>query len=295
MRKFIAAFFVLSLVSVAAATSIENEEVEVDLATSTVSVELEVEELTTGSLSYFTSYPVEEINAEIDGSETECQTKSLQIGSEITCEAPLKRNFTAHLEFQAFDLVDSRQRISKFQYTQNFYRPTENFRLSVILPKGAGLLNEDNSSIAVISPSNANTGSNGRRIFVEWKRKPELGETVNFQVAYENFSSPISLEQGLVIALVAAVILVTGRYTYLRMNREDIENVYGELEQDEIEVLELLRQNDGEMLQKDVVDILNYSKAKVSGIVSNLVDKNIVVKEKEGRSNKLSITRRYRG
>lgn len=295
MRKFIAACFILFFVSASAATTIQSEEVRVDLADSSVEVDMEVKELTSERLSYLTSYPVENVEARIEDQEISCDVMRLQIGSEIGCEAPQKQNFTVHLEFEASGLVEPRQRINMFRYTQNFYRPTNEFQLRVVLPKGAGLLNGENPSVSVISPANAETGSNGRRIFVEWNREPELGETVSFQVAYEKFFSPVNLRQGVALVIVAAVLLIAGRSAYLRVNREDIENVYEDLNEDEIEVVELLRENEGEMLQKEVVEQLDYSKAKVSGVVSGLVEKGILVKQKEGRSNRLSISRGYRG
>jgi len=124
---------------------------------------------------------------------------------------------------------------------------------------------------------------------------PDLGgEAVNFQIAYDKISAPINLHQGIALALTAAIASLAGYFAYRRFNRENIENIYEELESDEIEVLEILRENDGSMLQKDVVEELDYSKAKVSGTVSELVDKDVLIKEKEGRSNMLSIYKGYR-
>lgn len=294
MRKFIAACFVLFLVSGAASTTVENEEVRIDLATSEVEVDLRVGELTSERLSYLTNYPVEDVEAEVNGSRIPCEVSQLQIGSEIRCDPPRSSNFTVHMEYQARELVSHRQRISIFRYTHNFYRPTEEFRLRVVLPKGAGLLNDRNVSAPVISPGGAETGSNGRRIFVEWRMQPELGETVNFQVAYQSFSADITPLQALLLALAAAALALVGYFGYRRMQMEDIENVYEELGEDEIQVVELLRENDGSMLQKDVVRELDYSKAKISGIVSGLVEKDVVQKEKEGRSNRLAIAKNYR-
>ncbi|MFB6144467.1 MAG: helix-turn-helix transcriptional regulator, partial [Candidatus Nanohaloarchaea archaeon] len=175
-----------------------------------------------------------------------------------------------------------------------FYRPTKKYRLRVVLPKGAGLLDDRNITSSVISPPGATTGSNGRRIFVEWEKTPDLGETITFQVVYQSFSTRISPLQAAVLAVTAALIALGGYFGYRRLQMEDIENVYDELEHDEIEVLDLLQENEGSMLQKDVVDQMDYSKAKVSGIVSGLVDKEVVRKEKEGRSNRLAIAKNYR-
>ncbi|MFB6190147.1 MAG: helix-turn-helix transcriptional regulator [Candidatus Nanohaloarchaea archaeon] len=294
MRKFIAACFVLFLVSSAAATTIRNEEVRVDLASSEVEVTLEVGELTSESLSYLTNYPVSNVRASVNGTEIPCQVDSLQVGSEIRCDPPVEDNFTVRMEFQARELILSRQETDTFQYTHTFYRPTNHFRLRVVLPKGAGLLEDRNVTSAVISPPGAETGSNGRRIFVEWKLEPDLGDTMTFQVAYQSFSTRISALQAAALAVTAALIALGAYFGYRRLQMEDIENVYGELETDEKKVIDILRENNGSMLQKDVVEQMDYSKAKVSGTVSGLVEKEVIVKEKEGRSNRLAIARNYR-
>ncbi|MFB6213087.1 MAG: helix-turn-helix transcriptional regulator [Candidatus Nanohaloarchaea archaeon] len=294
MRKFIAACFTIFFVASAAATTIESEEVRIDLATSEVEVELQVGELTSERLSYLTNYPVRDVEAEVNGTSIPCDVTPLQVGSEIQCDPQRRANFTVDLEFQASELLSTRQRTTIFRYSQNFYRPTEEYRLRVVLPKGAGLLEDRNVSSPVISPPGAETGSNGRRIFVEWEKQPELGETLNFQVLYQDYSSSISPAQIAAMAVLAALLALAAYYGYRRLQMEDIENVYDELDRDEKQVLDLLRENEGSMLQKDVVASMDYSKAKISGIVSGLVEKEVVKKEKEGRSNRLSISRNYR-
>ncbi len=295
MRKFIAACFAVFMVSSAAATTIQNEDVLIDLADQSVEVDMTVSDLTANRFTYLVNYPIDDVEVAIDGATADCEVTRLQIGSEISCEPPPEESFNVQMGFKVSDTVTERQDIRLFEYTQNFYRRTEEFSLRVLLPRGAGLPDEENVSMSVIEPPGANTNSDGQRIFVEWETEPSLGETVNFQIAYERFSTPINLYEGVALATVAALVALTGYFSFRRMRQEDIENVYGDLGHDEVEVLELLRDNDGTMLQKDIVGELDYSKAKVSGIVSNLVENEVVVKEKEGRSNRLSISRSYRG
>ena len=88
-------------------------------------------------------------------------------------------------------------------------------------------------------------------------------------------------------------LLIAGVLVLLR-SREDIDSVYEDLSEDEAEVLDMVRDNDNSMLQKDVVDESEYSKAKISSVISGLEEKGIVKKSKEGRSNKISISRKYR-
>lgn len=295
MRKLLAATFGLLLIGTVAATTVEDEDVEIDLSTSEVEVEMVISDLTSNRFTYLTTQPVRNVDARIDGSPVDCTVEERTIGSEITCERPEKDNFRVDMTFQTSGLVESRQNVQIFRYRQSFYRPTKNYSLKVMLPKSSGILDGNNRSIPVVSPGNADIGSDGRRIFVRWDVNPQLGESTEFQVAYEQFSSPFQPLQILGIVALGIVLAFLAYLGYIRWNQESIENVYDELSEDQIEVLELLLDNEGEMLQKDVVNSLDYSKSKISGIVSGLVEKEIVVKEKEGRSNKLSISRHYRG
>lgn len=296
MRKFITACFAVFLISSVSATTIHSEDVLIDLADQSVEVDLAVSDLTADRFTYLFNYPIEDVDVNIDGETADCKVNHLQIGSEISCDPPEEDKFNVHMEFSALGMMTERQEVRLFEYTQSFYRRTENFTLRVLLPRGSGLPNDENVSMSVIEPSGANTNSDGQRIFVEWKLDPSLGDPpVNFQIAYERFSTPINIYEGAGLALLAAVMSLAGYFFYRRMKQEDIENVYSELEGDEIEVLELLRENEGDMLQKDVVEELDYSKAKISGTVSGLVEEEVLVKEKAGRSNKLSISRGYRG
>ncbi len=295
MRKLLAAALVVMFVCTAAATTVQKEKVKVDLSTSTVKVDMEIKDLTSNQFTYLTNYPARNIRANIDGSPVECSIEDRTIGSEITCEPPETESFDVNMTFNGAGFTDSLQDVKVFRYRQSFYRPTQNYSMKVILPRSSGILNDQNMSIPVVSPGNADIGSDGRRIFVRWRMNPGLGDSTEFQVAYEEFSSPVRPLQFVGIALLAFVMAVGAYLGYVRLNQESIENTYEELSEDGIEVVEILRENGGEMLQKDVVNTLDYSKSKISGIVSELEEKEIVVKEKEGRSNKLSISRYYRG
>jgi uncharacterized membrane protein len=62
---------------------------------------------------------------------------------------------------------------------------------------------------------------------------------------------------------------------------------------DEKTVLSLIKENNNDIRQKEVVKILNWSKSKVSAIVSNLEYKKILRREKLGRSYRIELLRDY--
>jgi hypothetical protein len=62
------------------------------------------------------------------------------------------------------------------------------------------------------------------------------------------------------------------------------------LEGDERRTVKLIVDNGGRMLQNDLVNSLNFSKAKVSRILFKLEQRKIIIKEKYGLTNSISIS-----
>lgn len=296
MKKLLGLFIAAFLVASAGATTIQDEDVTIDLTESSVTVDIFVAKLTSSEFSYIASNRINRLNARVNGKEVDCDITQLQVGSEIKCPSDVKNNFTVFLNYTAEGTVSTIDNARIFRYSHSVYRPTRNYHLKVLLPRGAGIVDQQNVSTPVVSPENAEIGSNGRQILVEWEEKPELGDNLQFQVVYEEFSEPQGPDLYR-IGLVATGLLMIGAISFLvfrYLSRENIENVYDELSGDEIDVIEMLVENDGSMLQKDIVSESDYSKAKISGVVSDLVDKEVVAKHKEGRSNMLSISKKYR-
>lgn len=294
MKKLALGVLLLFFVGTAVSTTVTSEEVHVDIEESLVEADLQVEELTSSQFTYLTSYPISDLNVEINGQEVLCEREDLQLGTEIKCDVADRNSFSAHLEFKSSSLVSSIRDSKVFRFSQSFYRPTNNYSLRVVLPRGTGLVENGNISVPVVSPEAHRIGSNGQRIFVEWRAQPQLGESLDFQVVYRNFSRSIGILEIMIIGLTGVLLFVLGYLGFRYITRKSIVEEYEELSDEEIEVLELLRENGGEMLQKDVVNDLDYSKAKISGIVSGLVEEEYIEKSKEGRSNKLTIARGYR-
>jgi uncharacterized membrane protein len=297
-RKLTAVFFLVLLVTAASATTIDSEKVEIDLESSTVDVEMEVGDLTSQRFTYFTNHnDLELLNATIDGKPVDCTVERTQIESTVSCPTDLRENFSVHLKYRTETLTDTAGQQRLFNYRKNFIRPTNDFTVKVILPPGNVLLEEGNVTTPVVSPTGGSIGSDGQRISVGWSMDPSLGESQVFQVIYKdsgNTGTRLEIEAMLLGGAGVLTVIILGYYTYRRMNRESLDTVYESLGEDEKKLLEMIRENGGEMLQKDAVAELDYSKAKVSGIVSGLTEKGILDKEKEGRSNKLTISNGFK-
>ncbi len=67
------------------------------------------------------------------------------------------------------------------------------------------------------------------------------------------------------------------------------------LEGDERKAVKIIVENGGEILQNELVNYLNFSKAKVSRILMNLEKRNIIAKRKYGLTNHISLADDIRG
>lgn len=289
--------YLVCLLVLAGAVSgtVGHEEVEVDLEDNSMNIDLHINELTASQLTYVTSYPVEDLESSINREDADCSVEDLQIGAEISCNTNFTEDFNASFSFETEGLTSHQGRIEKFQYTRAFRVPTDNYTLRVILPKSSTIVNDENLSQPAISPGSGEVETDGRRIYVEWRLNPTIGgEPNNFHVLYSYSDNTSQIVLYIVAIGLLLGLMASGYVLWQRVSRQSIDTIYPELGEDEIDVLKVIESNGGEMLQKDVVSESEYSKAKISGVVSGLVEKEVLVKEKEGRSNKLSISQRFK-
>lgn len=271
-------------------TSIAEENITIDLSNEQVSAELEFEELTSSSFTYVTNHPVNNYNVEIEGEEAECEFEELAIGGEISCPTDYRENFTVELDYKTSGIVNRQNNVNIFRYSQSIYRPIENYNIKVLLPEGTGLIDQEDISTPVIEPKGGVVGSEGRRIHIEWNQEPSLGETVSFQATYEQLSPNYTT----IIVSIVLILLSIGIVRFYRehKSKSKASEVIDSLSEDEQDVLKILREEE-DMLQKDIVDRSEYSKAKISGVISALEEKEIIEKEKEGRSNRVYVKEEF--
>ena len=286
----------LFLVGIASATTISQEKITVNLQDQSVNVEINVDDLTTETFNYQTSHPVNNLKVNINGNQKQCEQENLAVGTSISCETNLTQNFTVKINYSTQGLINNQESVSTFRYSQSIYRPIQNYSFRALLPEGTGVVNPDKTTTKVITPENGQVGnSEGRRFYVDWNTKPTLGQSENFKIIYEPLNETPTNNTPL-LKILAALTLITGisYFVYQRKNKVASTKRIEELTEDEKQVVEMLEKEEGSMLQKNIVDQSKYSKAKISGVVSNLVEKEVVSKEKEGRSNKVTLNKDFR-
>lgn len=295
MKKILILTLLLTLLSSISAAEIIEENITVDLETYEVDVDIKAETTRSDSFSYITSYPIEEFQyATVNGEETECSVEDLPPGSSISCNVEDRENFNINLNYKASGLVGERNTVNIFGYNHNIYRSTDYFKLTVLLPQGASLAGEDQVNESIIQPADGEITSDGSRIIVSWETEPEGLPNLSFKTFYTNNNQEFNIFLYLIIGLVAGLIIIGSSIIgWKAYKRKDRSSVLEKLSEDELEIVEMINENEGEMLQKDVVEESGYSKAKISGVVSDLVEKEVLEKEKEGRSNKLVLKDKY--
>ncbi len=280
------------LSSMSTAVTVHSENITANLGNRTVDVEMSVGDFSGEEFTYTTSYTVESIaGSQVGELEGACTARQLNQGSEIACPVATE-NFSADMRFRADGLAEQSKGRSVFNYSKSFVRITERFRLEVVLPRGEGLV-PSNSSFSPVKPESGKRRSvDGRRFKVVWSQQPEFGEDKSFSAVYEPLSEGADRTAWIVTGAALATLIILGAYLYYRLHRGSrAEDEFESLTEDQQEVVRMIARRDGSMLQKDVVDETDYSKAKVSNIVSGLEEQDAVTKKKQGRSNLLELNR----
>ena len=78
-------------------------------------------------------------------------------------------------------------------------------------------------------------------------------------------------------------------------DQSNVDVILRALEGDERKAVKIIVENGGEILQNELVNYLNFSKAKVSRILMNLEKRNIIAKRKYGLTNHISLADDIRG
>jgi uncharacterized membrane protein len=84
-------------------------------------------------------------------------------------------------------------------------------------------------------------------------------------------------------------------FSYKNGDEQLIEAVLTALEGDEKKLVKEIADHGGEMLQNELVLSLNFSKAKVSRILTDLEKRGLVVKKQYGLTNKVALADKLRG
>ncbi len=290
---------VLLCAAMTAATTVREESVVLNITgepAADVTVTREYADISSERLSYLVPqrYDPQSLSVRDGIGELDCDIDRSELWQEILCTPRKRANYTVTVSYRG-DFVSRQGGRFLFAYDSSVLFPTERAEMQVVLPAGTGLVSGDGPSY---SPPNASVGSSGRRIFISWTDTDiALGDTLSYQVRYERLEPIERYVPVRVLGAVAAVIVVVAgvvAVVYLRRDREDgktIASVFPMLKDDEQTVMRYIIDAGGEVEQRDIVADVDYSKAKISKLLSDLEERHLITKEKSGRVNVVALAR----
>ncbi len=292
--------FLIAFFGTASATTIESEEEIIRLGEQTeVMINVNYSELTSERVSLLipAGHSPQQLQAhDSQGNELDCEFND--VDSEILCDpASFNTTYNVTVEYTTPNDLSQQEGYLEFTHVQRILIPTDRYRLRVILPEGYGLLEEEN--VEPLSPPDALRGSDegGRQFTVTWEEQDlGLGDVQRYQIKYQElrvfediFPDHLSFVAALILVLMSLAL-----YIYVKRRQDEgdtIASIMPVLKDDEQEALRYIIDQDGDCEQKALVENLDYSKAKVSRLVTDLKERNLIEKVKEGRKNRLILTK----
>lgn len=218
-----------------------------------------------------------DVSYTVGGSVADCNMSDVLAG----------RNYIAVSYESAYPFFDLGN-MKMFSDSFDFGSTVESFKLSIKLPFGYVL---PDMSEYFVTPEAATIYSNGRRHILFW----EAQNVSSFEVSVimepsSDSRSPAFYAVIVIIALFLA--LIVWHYVRRRNRVKTKEIVYSHLLEGEIAVVDALEANMGVLKQKELQAITSFSKAKLSRIISNLENRDIVNKKPFGNSNRIFLARK---
>lgn len=132
--------------------------------------------------------------------------------------------------------------------------------------------------------------TDGQRLSIIWERQElQKGEDMSIFVSFTQQPSYTYFIFGAVIVLViaGAVLALILRKPKVRIVEKEIvkTEIEKHLKEDEAQVVNILKQREGQVEQGTLRVITGFSKAKLSGLLKELEDRNVIYKEKRGKKN----------
>jgi len=248
-----------------------------------------------GHLDYQLGFRISNLTSESDFPFTECTSKDTDSGSMISCDfiGMTKSQNKLVLRFRTNDIVDETGDNYRFSVNYGVSVPIERAFVLIKLPEN-GILAESVANQSFF-PQDGNVITDGRLIMVYWnKYNLTSGNDLQYAVLFNMPGARDPLFNYVIIMLTAAIIIVmVGIAIYMKRGpkgakpEDVIESV---LNRDEKVIVSILNKNEGKAGQKVLVRESDFSKAKVSRLVSNLKGRGVVDTEPiSGRENMVKL------
>jgi predicted transcriptional regulator len=236
---------------------------------------------------YFILSAVQDLEVKADNVSINCDITE-DIGTSVVCK-DISASQVVY-KFHTKKFVDSLQKLKIFRYPFSVTQPVEKMRISLELPLGTAIVEDlklGSTGLKPFEPDFGRQGTDGRRIFVTWNfEKPTLGQTINVYTIYEILGVDQFMLFGVIITTIIVVFLIV-LYTVSRSHR--IADILPVLTESERKVMEIILREKGEVDQRVIVKETDFSKAKVSRVINDLIARGLLEKHSRGRKNLIKL------
>ncbi|HLC67826.1 MAG TPA: hypothetical protein VJI12_02980 [archaeon] len=242
---------------------------------------------TVAKSDYFMLSTLYNVETFADNQSVPCDVKE-DIGTSIVCNNIRAQTLT--YKFHTKKFVDNIQNLKIFRYGFSATQTVDKIHITVGMPLGTALVEQEKLTGTGLTPFDPDFGrqtTDGRRIFVTWTfDKPLLGQPISISAIYENIGfDPFTL---FVIILVLIVIVFIAFLAFFT-KRHKVRDILPMLTDGERKLMEILLREHGEVDQRILVKETDFSKAKVSRIISDLMARGILDKVSRGRKNLIKL------
>ncbi len=235
--------------------------------------------------------PARATNIEVfaDNNTADCAVTQ-EIGTSIVCETSAKEFvYKFHIK-NLVSTIGEIQYIRVFRYAFSITQSVERVHAVVKFPLGAALVEEEKlkgTGLTSFDPDFGREGSDGRRISVSWTfDKPVLGQSINVSAIYELLGFDAFALFFIILALVIAAFFL---FVIFILKKHKVRDILPVLTDGERKVMEIILREKGEVDQRVIVKETDFSKAKVSRVINDLMSRGLVEKISRGRKNLIKL------
>ncbi len=212
------------------------------------------------------------------------------LGMSIVCNS-IETNEIVY-KFHTKKFVDTLPNNMKmFKYGFSVTQFVNKMHINLELPLGTALVEESklgNTGLRPFDPDFGRQSTDGRRIFISWTfDKPILGQSINTYAIYEAIF-PID-QLTLFAIIITAIIVAFLSFLIMLSRKQKVRDILPVLTDGERKVMEILLREKGAVDQRVLVKETDFSKAKVTRVINDLVARGIIDKISKGRKNLIKL------
>lgn len=237
---------------------------------------------------------VENFTASSIAGPVDCKVEVTGISS-INCNVNLtKEKRQVEIRFVTPDFVRNLEDKIFFSGDFSLGRDVDSISASLKLPLNAFLVGENVTTSMLSFPDKASVFvAEDGRILINWRlTNISKDQPLKLEALYQQISEPLwfklRIRHFILLGIAFASALGFIIFRYFRKSEKLVLSVLDEYERRIVDIL----LKEGKMKQKKIVEMTNFSKAKVSRVVKSLAERGLIEVERRGRTNLLELKKK---